>query len=99
MVVLRYFCCCGRHGARLAPIHVALDEEAEELVEHLRGALYRDICCCAVSWYAVCDPKTKRDDELREPTLYGVSKAGVGYILRTRHGHLRICASGQRRPG
>lgn len=39
MLVLRFFCCCGRRGARLAPIHVALDEEAEELVEVLQGAM------------------------------------------------------------
>jgi len=30
--------CCGRRGARLAPINVVLDEEAEELVELLQGA-------------------------------------------------------------
>ena len=32
--------CCGRRGARLAPINVVLDEEAEELVELLEGGSF-----------------------------------------------------------
>lgn len=45
MLVMRFVCCCGRRGARLAPIHVALDEEAEELVELLQG------------WMIFCNPE------------------------------------------
>lgn len=60
MLVLRAFCCCAQRGARLAPTHVVLDEEAEELVEVLQGAM---VCCWAVQVFETKKPS--HPEELR----------------------------------